>query len=103
MMKKMMWLLLFVCLACSGRTDAAGSYEARHEGPGGSVSAVMVLGEDGSGKWEIGGEVLPFSWSASPGGVQVHTRDGAVVVGTMEGGNVRLDVPGVGRLLFVRR
>jgi hypothetical protein len=35
--------------------------------------------------------------------VQVYTRDGAVVVGTMEGGNVRLDVPGVGRLLFVRR
>lgn len=103
-MKKLMaWLLLLACLACSGRGDLAGSYEARHEGPGGPVTAGMVLGEDGSGKWEIGGEVLNFSWTAVPGGVRVHVRDGAVVEGVIEGGNVRLDVPGVGHLLFVRR
>jgi len=96
------WLLFFLCLACSSRVDLAGRYEASHTGPSGPVDVVMVLGEDGSGKWEIEGEVLPFSWSVRPGVVNVHTRDGAVVEGVVEGGNVRLDVPGVGKLFFVR-
>ena len=96
------WLLLFVCLACSSRVDLAGRYLASHKGPSGAVEVVMVLGEDGSGKWEIQGEVLPFSWTVRPGMLNVHTREGAVVEGVVEGGNVRLDVPGVGKLLFVR-
>lgn len=103
MKKTMVWLMLLACLACTDRVDLVGHYEARHEGPAGPVKAVMVLAEDGSGKWEIGGEVLNFSWSAVPGGVRVHTRDGAVVEGVTEGGDVRLDVPGVGKLLFDRR
>jgi len=32
----------------------------------------------------------------------VHTRDGAVVEGVLEGDTMRLDVPGVGKLDFVR-
>lgn len=96
------YFLLFVCLACSSRNDLAGRYVALHPRPGGTVEAVMVLSEDGSGKWEIEGEVLPFSWSVRQGMLNVHTREGAVVEGTAEGGNVRLDVPGVGKLLFVR-
>jgi hypothetical protein len=96
------FFLLFVCLACSSRVDLAGRYLAQHPRPDGTVEVVMVLGEDGSGKWEIEGEVLPFSWSVRQDMLNVHTRDGAVVVGAAEGGNVRLDVPGVGKLLFVR-
>jgi len=98
-------LLLFACLAlaaCSDRAELVGRYEASHEGLSGQVDVVMVLDEDGSGKWEIEGEVLSFSWSVRPGLVTVHTRDGAVVEGMVEGDNVRLDVPGVGTLLFVR-
>ena len=94
--------VLFVCLACSTRTDLAGRYEARHPRDGGTVEVIMVLGGDGSGKWEIEGEALPFSWTVRQDMLNVHTRDGAVVVGAAEGGNVRLDVPGVGKLLFVR-
>ena len=96
------WFLLLVCLACSSRVDLVGRYQASHKGPSGAVEVAMVLGEDGSGKWEIEGEVLPFSWTAGPGMLNVHTREGAVVEGVVEGGNVRLDVPGVGKLLFVR-
>ncbi len=103
MMKKMVWLVLALCLSCSNRTELAGRYEALHRGAGGDVVAVMVLDGDGGGKWEIGGEVLPFSWAVETGGLRVHARDGAVVEGVMEGGDVRLDVPGVGKLLFKRR
>jgi hypothetical protein len=62
----------------------------------------MTLAEDGSGKWEIEGEVLSFSWVVREGALNVHTRDGAVVEGVIEVGNIRLDVPGVGTLDFVR-
>lgn len=98
-------LSLIVCLAlaaCSDRSGQVGRYEASHSGLSGQVDVVMILGDDGSGKWEIEGEVLPFSWSVRPGVVTVHTRDGAVVEGKIEGDNVLLDVPGVGKLLFVR-
>ena len=96
-------LLLSMCLSCAGPSDLAGRYEARHEGLSGSVVVVMVLGEDGAGKWEIGGEVLNFSWTPLEDGVRVHTRDGAVLDGARQGGNLRLDVPGVGKLFFERK
>lgn len=105
MMRLLSWLFLFAFLvlsACTSRTELVGRYEASHAGLSGQVDVVMVFDEDGSGKWEIEGEVLPFSWSVRPGVVTVHTRDGAVVEGMVEGDNVRLDVPGVGTLLFVR-
>ena len=96
-------LCTFLALAaCTDRTELVGRYAASHVGLSGQVDVVMVLGEDGSGKWEIEGEVLQFSWSVRPGVVTVHTRDGAVVEGVIEGENVRLDVPGVGELFFVR-
>jgi hypothetical protein len=104
-MKFFSCLLFFAFLtlaACSDRTELVGRYEASHSGLSGEVNVVMTLGEDGSGKWEIEGEILSFSWTARSGGVFVHTRDGAVVEGMVEGENVRLDVPGVGKLLFVR-
>jgi hypothetical protein len=43
-----------------------------------------------------------FVDSCGQKGLTVHTRDGAVVEGTIQGDNVLLDVPGVGKLLFVR-
>jgi hypothetical protein len=96
-------LLLSMCLSCAGPTDIAGRYEARHEGLSGPVDVVMLLGEDGAGKWEIGGEVLNFLWTPHEDGVRVHTRDGAVLDGARAGRNLRLDVPGVGKLLFERK
>ena len=96
-------LLLSMCLSCAAPTDLAGRYEARHEGLSGPVEVVMILGEDGAGKWEIGGEVLNFSWFPQADGVRVHTREGAVLDGAREGRNLRLDVPGVGRLIFERK
>lgn len=96
-------LVSFLALAaCSDRAQLVGRYDATHAGLSGQVDVVMVLGEDGSGKWEIEGEVLAFSWTVRSEGLAVHTRDGAVVEGTIEGDNVLLDVPGVGKLLFVR-
>jgi hypothetical protein len=104
--KQLIFRLLLVSIltlaACSDRAQLVGRYDASHAGLNGQVDVVMVLGEDGSGKWEIEGEVLAFSWIARSEGLTVHTRDGAVVEGTIQGDNVLLDVPGIGKLLFVR-
>jgi len=96
-------MIVLVCLACSGSSpDLAGRYQADYSGLSGPVTVVMVLGEDGSGKWEIFGEELLFSWVASDGGLRVHTREGAVVEGLARDGELHLDVPGVGELRFRR-
>ncbi len=102
MSKTVVWAMLLFCLACSGQSDLSGRYRAKYEGLSRPVEVVMILGDDGSGKWEIGGEVLPFLWSVRGGGLNVHTREGAVVEGVVDGANVRLDVPGVGKLVFTR-
>jgi len=101
-MKKLVCLAaLVMCMACSGQPQIAGRYEASHSGLSGQVQVVMVLGEDGSGKWETGGELIHFSWTADAGAVSVHTREGAVIEGKTGGGRILLDVPGVGELQFV--
>jgi hypothetical protein len=98
----LVFFALLALAACSDRTELVGRYEASHSGLSGEVDVVMILGEDGTGKWEIEGEVLSFSWTVRSEGILVHTRDGAVVEGMVEGEDVRLDVPGIGKLLFVR-
>lgn len=98
----LMLMMAMLCLACSQGQDLAGSYTARYTGLSGPVGVIMVLGEDGSGKWEVEGEAVAFSWRARSGALTVHTREGAVLEGVVESGGLRLDVPGAGKLLFVR-
>lgn len=95
-------MVLFLC-ACGGAADISGDYAASHQGLSGPVDVRMTIAADGNGRWEIGGEHMPFLWSLRSEILTIHAREGAVVEGVREGDALRVDVPGVGALLFVRR
>lgn len=99
----LVFFLVAVALGCSPLSDLPGAYQADHQGLNGKVRVVMVMAEDGSGKWEISGENVPFLWRERAGVVLIHTREGGVVEGQVESRGLRMDVPGVGKLLFVRK
>lgn len=102
MKKFVLLLILFLSLSCSRPSDLAGNYSASHNGLSGKVEIGMRLVEDGSGKWEIGGEELGFTWSERSGLLLIHTREGGVVEVRVEGDALRMDVPGVGLVVFAR-
>jgi hypothetical protein len=97
------WLLTLWLLACGGNAEISGDYAASHQGLSGPVDVRMTIEPDGNGRWEIGGENMPFLWSVRSGILTIHAREGAVVEGRREGDDLRVDVPGVGQVLFVRR
>lgn len=96
-------LILVVLTGCSRPADLAGGYEADHQGLSGQVRIVMTLADDGSGKWEVSGETMPFLWRERGGLLLIHTREGGVVEGRVESRGLRMDMPGVGTVLFVRK
>lgn len=102
----MKWFALLTLLAlfvsCSRPSDLAGDYSASHNGLSGKVDIRMRLTEDGSGKWEVAGEELAFTWSEQSGLLIIRTRDGGVVEVRVEGATLKVDVPGVGTVPFVR-
>lgn len=97
------WLVALFLFACGGGVDISGEYAASHQGPSGPVDARMSIEADGNGRLEIGGEHMPFLWTLRSDVLTIHAREGAVVEGLREGDALRVDVPGVGKLLFVRR
>lgn len=103
MKRIMFWILALLLCACGGGADIDGDYAAAYQGPAGPVDVRMSLKTDGKGLWEIDGEQMPFMWTMRSGVLTMHAREGAVVEGRRENDDLRVDVPGVGRLLFVRR
>lgn len=97
------WLVAALCYACAGSDDISGNYGAAHQGPHGAVDVGMTIAADGSGRWEIGGESMPFVWTLHGEVLTIHAREGAVVEGRHEGQSLQVDVPGAGRLRFIRR
>lgn len=63
----------------------------------------MVLNADGSGKWEIGGEAMPFVWLPHEDTVTVHSKEGGVVEGRLEQHGLNVHIPGIGNVLLERR
>jgi len=95
-------LMLLGCGANEPESPAArlpGSWEA--ETAEGRV--VLVLQEDGKGVWRTELDEAPFRWSMKGERLVLHTRSGGAVAASLPSdGTLRLNMPGVGELLFSR-
>lgn len=103
MKRIVIWLVVLFLAACGGAENVSGDYAASHQGLSGQVDVRMTIEADGTGRWEIGGEHMQFVWTLRSGILTIHAREGAVVEGRREDDDLRVDVPGVGQVLFVRR
>lgn len=97
------WLVAVTLFACTGGNNLNGDYVASYQGLSGPVDVRMTIEPDGQGRWEIGGESMPFLWTLRDGVLTLHAQEGAVVEGRREGDDLHVDVPGAGVVRFVRR
>lgn len=96
--------VLLVCLAlvlgpaCESKDKLVGTYTAQVKG--GEVR--LDLKASGAGLWIAGADEVPFSWHIKGGDLRIHTKEGGVIVGKIQGDSITIDLPGQKELLFKR-
>ena len=84
--------------ACGAHEDMVGTYYAAGEA---GVEVSLALHDGGKGTWTTDEADVPLTWELKGGELWLHTRAGGVLSGAVEGGGVvRMDLPGVGELVF---
>jgi len=89
-------LLLVLCLSCESRDKYAGTYVAEDEA--GEVR--LELKASGEGLWVSGTQEVSFSWYLKSGEFRIHTKEGGVIVGEIQGDTIKIKIPGKKELVF---
>jgi hypothetical protein len=96
-------LVLLLAAGCAQERDLAGDYAAQPPTDALPAQVGLTLNPDGTGQWRVqGGESVYFQWETRGEDVWLHTRDGGLIQARETGQGLRMDLPGVGRLEFVR-
>lgn len=98
----LVFLLSLLLASCARDPALPGKYVASRSLEAGTA-VVLVLKADGRGNLSFGTEEAPVRWSSSgrSGEVLLHTRDGGVVRARLSPqGQLEMDLPGSGRLVF---
>ena len=96
-------LLPLVVCQCADHEEMAGTYQAVATGPQGDLPATLELQADGKGLWSIETDNAPFRWDQHGNGIRLHTPSGGVIVGTVDEGTIKIDIPGAGMITFRRQ
>ena len=91
-------LLLAFGLSCESKDKYAGSYEAK--GQQGDVR--LELKANGEGLWISGTQEVSFSWYLKSGEFRIHTKEGGVIVGDIQGDTIKIKIPGKKEMVFQR-
>lgn len=89
-------LILTLCPACESKDKFAGTYTAQVKGE----EVRLELKTSGAGLWIAGTDEVPFSWHIKAGDLRIHTKEGGVIVGKIQGDSIKIDLPGQKELLF---
>ena len=93
-------LTVWLVAGCSGQANLAGTYHAKGND---GIEAQLVLQDGGKGSWSTDEADVDLTWERKGDEVWLHTRSGGVLPGTiLDGGNIHVDLPGVGDLTFRR-
>ena len=91
-------LILALGAACESKDKYAGTYAA--QGKTGEVR--MELKASGEGLWIAGNQEVSFSWHIKAGDLRINTKEGGVIVGKIEGSDIKINLPGQKELVFKR-
>jgi hypothetical protein len=91
-------LLLALCLSCESKDKYAGTYEAKDR----LGEVRLELKANGEGLWISGTQEVSFSWYIKSGEFRIHTKEGGVIVGEIQGDAIKIKIPGKRELLFQR-
>lgn len=99
--------MLIVCMPllfwhCERHDPLVGKYRAFDGGPQGKMLATLELQANGKGMWSIDTDNAPFRWNLHQKTIRLHTQAGGIIEGVIDGGRIRIDMPGTGAILFER-
>jgi hypothetical protein len=92
-------LLVFVT-GCSRSTQHVGTYSAEIKAWPHYYVTTLELKEAAVGVWRLGDDEVTFSWYVKGNELRLNTKSGGVIVGSLDGEDIRVTLPGFEELLF---
>jgi hypothetical protein len=96
-------ILAFVLLSlggCNQREGWEGRYRAEIQEGDQLRLVTLELGINGQGTWKAEGDQVSFRWEVSDAKIRLHTREGGVLLGTVEEKIIALTLPEMPPLTF---
>ena len=94
-----LFLLVAAMTGCGPSTDHVGTYIAEvkashhHE-------TTLELKETGVGVWRVGDDEVTFSWDVKGNELRLNTKNGGVIVGSLDNEVIHITLPGSKELFF---
>jgi hypothetical protein len=94
-------LLLFTAAAgCGPGTQHVGTYIAEIKDSPHVGETTLELKEAGIGVWKVGNDEVTFSWHVKGNELRLHTKNGGVIVGSLDNQIIHVTLPGSKELFF---
>jgi hypothetical protein len=98
-------LLLFCLISaamtgCGPSTGPVGTYSAEIKASPHHHETILELKETGVGVWRVGDDEVTFSWYVKGNELRLNTRNGGVIVGSLDNGVIHVTLPGPQELFF---
>jgi hypothetical protein len=92
-------LLLFclisaVITGCGPSTAHVGTYIAEIKASSHHHETILELKETGVGVWRVGDDEVTFSWYVKGDELRLNTKNGGVIVGSLDNGVIHVTLPG---------
>jgi hypothetical protein len=95
------FLLLFTAAAgCGPGTQHVGTYIAEIKDSPHHGETTLELKETGTGVWKVGDDEVTFSWLVKGNELRLHTKNGGVIVASLDNQIIRVTLPGSKELFF---
>ena len=92
-------ILTFVT-GCGRSTPQVGTYKAEIKAWPHYYITTLELKDAAIGVWKVGEDEVTFSWYIKDNELRLNTKNGGVIVGSLEDGAIRVTLPGFEELLF---
>jgi hypothetical protein len=89
-----MGMVLFSFTACGKQEKYVGNYQCEESSDTEYKDLYVELKDGGKGVRRVRGEEVSFSWVTKGDGIRIHTDSGGVIVGTLENGTLKVELPG---------
>jgi hypothetical protein len=96
-------LFLIFTLSCGSKEEYAGTYFVQKAVSPKHYVAVIELKEDGQGVWRVFEEEVSFRWSVRGNEIRVHTKEGGIIIGKIQGDVIEITLPGAKSMSFKKR
>ena len=93
-------LLFIVASGCGPSAQHVGTYVAETGDSFHGGEAILELKDTGAGVWKVGDDEVAFSWHVKGSELRLYTKNGGIIVGSLDNRLIHVTLPGSKELLF---